>query len=90
VGSWAGSRIALMTYDIAKAIQLITLEVKEFVTGEDEPENVGEETSSEEYVAEDASESSPEESTDENPSTDESGSGWFSGSEDENPPSDEL
>jgi hypothetical protein len=90
VGSWAGSRIALMTYDIAKAIQLITLEVKDFVTGEDEKENVGEETRSEEYIAEDAYQSSSEESANENPSSDESGSGWFSSSDDEKPPSDEL
>ncbi|KAG0555446.1 hypothetical protein M758_12G173000 [Ceratodon purpureus] len=90
VGSWAGSRIALMTYDIVKAIQLITLEVKEFVTGEDENEDVGKEAVSEEYITENAYQSSPEESANEYSSSDESGSGWFSGSDDENPPSDEL
>lgn len=89
VGSWAGSRIALMSYDIAKAIQLITLEVKDFVTGADENENVAEETKSEEYIAENSYQSS-EEGVNENPSSDESGSGWFSGSDDEKSYSDEL
>lgn len=79
-----------MTYDIAKAIQLITLEVKDFITGADENENVGEETESEEYVAEDSYQLSSEESSNDNPSSDESGSGWFSGSDDEKPSSDEL
>lgn len=45
VGSWVGSRIALMSYDIAKAGQLILLEVKDFVTGStvtDQKENAEE------------------------------------------------
>lgn len=78
-----------MSYDIAKAIQLITLEVKDFVTGADENENVAEETKSEEYIAENSYQSS-EEGVNENPSSDESGSGWFSGSDDEKSYSDEL
>jgi len=90
VGSWAGSRIALMSYDIAKAIQLITLEVKEFITGADENESVAEENRSEEYIAENSYQSSSEESANDNPSSDESGSGWFSGSDDEKSFSDEL
>jgi len=90
VGSWAGSRIALMSYDIAKAIQLITLEVKDFITGADENEDVAEETRSEEYIAEDSYQSPSEESANENPSSDESGSGWFSVSDDETSVSEEL
>jgi len=90
IGSWAGSRIALMTYDIAKAIQLITLEVKDFITGADENENDGGETRSEEYIAENSYQLSSDESSNENPSSDESGSGWFSVSDEEKPSSDEL
>lgn len=82
-----------MTYDIGKAIQLITVEVEEFVTGADENENVGEESRSGEYLAENADQTSAEESSNAYPSSDESRRGWFSGSEssdDEKPPSDEL
>ena len=77
VGSWAGSRIALMSYDIAKAIQLITLEVKDFITGADENEKVGEldtSLSEEEYIISDNSYDHSS-SEDEIPSSDGNGSG---------------
>lgn len=90
VGSWAGSRVALMTYDIIKAIQLITSEVKDFVTGEDEEEKVSEEKNSEEYIAANEYQSSSAKDVVENPSSDESGSGWGWGSDEEVPPSEEL
>ena len=45
VGSWAGSKIGLMCYDIAKAVQLVSTEVQEFFTGTVENgENNGEDT----------------------------------------------
>ena len=90
VGSWAGSKVALMIHDIAKGIQVIVLEVKDFVTGSDENEKISGDTRSKEYIAENAYQSPSEESANENPSREESGSGCFSGSEDEKPRSDEL
>jgi hypothetical protein len=55
VGSWAGSKIGLMCYDIAKAVQLVSTEVQEFFTGtvengENYGENNGENTG--EYTGE--------------------------------------